>query len=118
VRFAGERTLLAWLRTGLSLMGFGFVVARFGLFLEELAQAGHRQAARHPVVSLGIGTALVLLGVGVTVAAAWEHSRFLARLERGLPFLTPRWPLGLIMAGILAILGVGIAGSLVFLSRE
>ena len=37
VVFAAERTLLAWIRTGLSLMGFGFVVARFGLFLRELA---------------------------------------------------------------------------------
>ena len=33
---AAERTLLAWIRTGLALMGFGFVVARFGLFLQEL----------------------------------------------------------------------------------
>lgn len=34
---AAERTLLAWVRTGLALMGFGFVVARFGLFLHEIA---------------------------------------------------------------------------------
>jgi len=33
---AAERTLLAWIRTGLALMGFGFVVARFGLFLQQL----------------------------------------------------------------------------------
>ena len=32
---AAERTLLAWIRTGLALMGFGFVVARFGIFLQE-----------------------------------------------------------------------------------
>ncbi len=31
--FAAERTLLAWIRTGLALMGFGFVVARFDRFL-------------------------------------------------------------------------------------
>ena len=36
VRYAIERTLLAWVRTGLALMGFGFVVARFGLFLHEI----------------------------------------------------------------------------------
>jgi len=35
VYFAAERTLLAWIRTGLAMMGFGFVVARFGLFLRE-----------------------------------------------------------------------------------
>ena len=44
VRMAAERTLLAWIRTGLAMMGFGFVVARFGLFLRELA-ATHAQAA-------------------------------------------------------------------------
>jgi putative membrane protein len=37
VYFAAERTMLAWVRTGLAMMGFGFVVARFGLFLRELA---------------------------------------------------------------------------------
>ena len=39
VRFAAERTFLAWIRTGLAMMGFGFVVARFGMFLRELAAA-------------------------------------------------------------------------------
>jgi len=33
---AAERTFLGWIRTGLALMGFGFVVARFGLFVQEL----------------------------------------------------------------------------------
>src|SRR5579864_54635 len=38
---AAERTLLAWIRTGLALMGFGFVVARFGLFLQQLQLLQH-----------------------------------------------------------------------------
>ena len=37
IPLAAERTLLAWLRTGLAMMGFGFVVARFGIFLRELS---------------------------------------------------------------------------------
>jgi putative membrane protein len=58
VRFAAERTLLAWMRTGLALMGFGFVVARFGLFLREIAAAGHVAAHQHSTGwSLWIGTA-------------------------------------------------------------
>jgi putative membrane protein len=36
VLFAAERTFLAWIRTGLALMGFGFVVARFGIFLQQI----------------------------------------------------------------------------------
>ncbi len=41
---AAERTYLAWIRTGLALMGFGFVVARFGLFLKQLELIQHAQA--------------------------------------------------------------------------
>ena len=37
VALAAERTLLAWVRTSLAMMGFGFVVAKFGLFLREVA---------------------------------------------------------------------------------
>ena len=41
--FAAERTLLAWIRTGLTVMAFGFLVARFGLFLRiAAAQLGAR----------------------------------------------------------------------------
>ena len=36
IYFAAERTFLAWIRTGLALMGIGFAVARFGLFLQQL----------------------------------------------------------------------------------
>ena len=43
---AAERTLLAWIRTGLALMGFGFVVARFGLFLQEVQIAEKISAAQ------------------------------------------------------------------------
>jgi len=48
VPLAAERTLLAWVRTGLALMGFGFVVARFGLFLREIAQVGEMKVKVHP----------------------------------------------------------------------
>ena len=37
IYFAAERTFLAWIRTGLGLMGVGFAVARFGLFLREMS---------------------------------------------------------------------------------
>jgi len=64
---AAERTLLAWIRTGLALMGFGFVVARFGLFLQEL-EVVQRGPSEHAYgLSLWFGTALIALGVGVNV---------------------------------------------------
>src|SRR5262245_7089106 len=70
LRLAGERTLLAWIRTGLAMMGFGFIVARFGLFLRELAaRNGAGQGSAHGW-SIFIGAALILLGVIVTLTAA------------------------------------------------
>jgi uncharacterized membrane protein YidH (DUF202 family) len=36
IYMAAERTFLAWIRTGIAFMGFGFVVARFGLFYVRL----------------------------------------------------------------------------------
>ena len=46
VLFAAERTLLAWQRTAIALMGFGFVVERFGLFLRMVTTSPCRIAAR------------------------------------------------------------------------
>jgi len=106
-RFAAERTLLAWIRTGLALMGFGFVVARFGLFLREVAAVRQANAPQSTGISLGIGTALVFLGVAANVMAARQHAKFLRRLERGDVYRAPRWSLGIGVAFVLAALGVG-----------
>ena len=113
VAFAAERTLLAWIRSGLALMGFGFVVARFGLFLRELAfQRGAAPHAGTPAASLAIGISLVLLGVAVTLCAAARHWRTMKRLERGLPLRFSPFSLAILVAGALALLGLAIAAYL------
>jgi uncharacterized protein (DUF302 family)/uncharacterized membrane protein YidH (DUF202 family) len=82
---AAERTLLAWIRTGLALMGFGFVVARFGLFLQELAAVGSVSSAQSYGLSLWFGTALIAVGVLVNLFAGWQHARLVKELDRGGP---------------------------------
>ena len=62
---AAERTFLAWIRTGLALMGFGFVVARFGLFLQQLQFIQHLPSVPTYGLSLWFGTALIAAGVVV-----------------------------------------------------
>jgi putative membrane protein len=116
VRFAAERTLLAWIRTGLALMGFGFVVARFGLFLREIAAARQATPAHSYGWSLGIGTGLVVLGVVVVLLAAEQHRRILRRLDLREDYLAPRWALGLVVSVLLAILGAVMVAYLLFVS--
>jgi putative membrane protein len=113
VRFAAERNLLAWIRTGLALMGFGFVIPRFGLFLREMSAADPALIHPRPTSwSLGFGVALVLLGVAVNVLAGLEYRTVIGRIDRGEPYHSPRWSLGLIVAGLLAAVGVAMAGYL------
>jgi uncharacterized protein (DUF302 family)/uncharacterized membrane protein YidH (DUF202 family) len=80
---AAERTLLAWIRTGLALMGFGFVVARFGLFLQQVQLMQHTPAAQSYGLSLWFGTALIAVGVVVNVCSGWRHARLVRELDRG-----------------------------------
>src|SRR6202161_4677297 len=99
---AAERTFLAWIRTGLAMMGFGFVVARFGLFLRELATMRDLPPQSHTGLSLSVGTTLVILGVVVNILAAIKHWRDIRRLERGEILQTTPWSLGMMVAFLLA----------------
>jgi putative membrane protein len=111
---AAERTLLAWVRTGLAMMGFGFVVARFGLFLRELASVEGSSVQHHGGVSLWVGTALVLLGVAVNFLAAVKHWHAVRRLDRGETLRFNALSLGIVVALALGMLGILIAGYLVW----
>jgi putative membrane protein len=106
--------LLAWIRTGLAMMGFGFVVARFGLFLREFQTIHPDDAPQTVHGSQWFGTALVFLGVVVNIAAAVQHVRLVKRLEQG------EWRPGPSKAGLasaifLAAMGLAIAAYLLII---
>jgi uncharacterized protein (DUF302 family)/uncharacterized membrane protein YidH (DUF202 family) len=106
---AAERTFLAWIRTGLALMGFGFVVARFGLFLQQLQMIQHAPGAPSYGLSLWFGTSLIALGVLVNGVSAWHHLRLVQELNRGGPIPTRPSIQAVLVAVFLALIGVAMA---------
>ncbi len=106
---AAERTFLAWIRTGLALMGFGFVVARFGLFLQALRVGQANIQAQPSGLSFWFGTALILLGTIVNIVCAWNHVRLVRDLNRGGSAFNRPSSLAIVVAVILAVLGLAMA---------
>ncbi|HZZ81125.1 MAG TPA: DUF202 domain-containing protein [Gemmataceae bacterium] len=107
-----ETSLLGWLRTALSLMGFGFVIARFGLFLRELAQANDLMVHSHPWlthVNTLTGTALIVMGMVVLLVSVWNHQQTLDRLHRGELTLPGKWSLSVVISLIVAAMGMSLA---------
>src|SRR5215813_8779041 len=79
VLFAAERTLLAWQRSAIALMGFGFVVERFGLFLQM--QTHQSTAGAQRSFSLSIGVAMLLLGAVVAMVSARQFRQVLKSID-------------------------------------
>jgi putative membrane protein len=80
---AAERTYLAWLRTSIALMAFGFVVARFAVFLRSLVAPGGAGIDHGSGRSLALGLSLIGLGVAVSIVSAWRHRRYVRGLDEG-----------------------------------
>jgi putative membrane protein len=99
---ANERTLLAWVRTGIALMTFGFVIARIGVWLRALA-ATQREPELHPFGTAWIGAAFVALGVLANAAATMRYSVTKRAILAGEPIPDDRLPV--LFALIVTVLG-------------
>ncbi|MEN9567965.1 MAG: hypothetical protein RLZZ69_3161 [Cyanobacteriota bacterium] len=102
---ANERTFLAWLRTSIALISFGFAIARFGLFLQQLDFALAQQESKgHSIFnSQSLGIALVIFGIVTIALAAWRYNRVFWQIERG--NYRPNRLLVWIMTGVVVSLG-------------
>ena len=109
-RAAAERTLMAWIRTCLSLIGFGFGIDRIVSAINKLKVAKDINPVH---LSRILGLAFIVLGIYAMLVAALEHRKELRHIQRDSDyFYTPRRSLGLTVAigliciGIFAFVGI------------
>jgi putative membrane protein len=109
VYLAAERTFLAWVRTSVALMGFGFLIARFAFWAHEYALGDAGRPVTRPAISPWLGFGMVVVGVFVCVLAAVRHRAYVHALKSGVanPPLDVR--AAVIVAVILALVGLAMA---------
>ena len=106
---ANERTFLAWVRTCIAIISLGFVVAKFGVWLEEIARqtgaAGPPRPARAHENSAFIGAGMMVAGALLVPLAAWRHYRVGRAIEEGKTAET-HWLVVLVSALVLLLTAV------------
>ena len=116
VFFAAERTLLAWVRSGLTVMALGFVVAKFGLFLTLLSASSAVKSHLHQNSGISniFGIALVIVGVAIILGAQYNHRLYVRTLPpEDVPKLAITWLASLLSFSV-AVVGILLAIYLVF----
>lgn len=104
VLFAAERTLLAWNRTSISFMAFGFVVERFGLFINLMGKDEMKFIQRE--FSFYLGILFVVLAVIISFSSIFQYKNIILSLNKNeIPKGYKIW-LTAIVNGIVGLLGL------------
>lgn len=103
---ANERTLLAWIRTGVTLIGLGFVVARFSYLLRTLAAEAHRAPPSQSSGGTVLGIAMVVGGAATILVALRRFLQARAHIDRG------DYRAGVAALMVLGLLSIGAATGL------
>ena len=99
-----DRTTLAWIRTALTFATFGFGMV--GFFRATVQATQSEQAVRLHQAAIHMGVALIVIGLVSTILAALSHWMTLRRLRRGEELSVTQWPLTIVIAVLVSLLGL------------
>ena len=107
---ANERTFLAWVRTAIAVMAFGFVIEKFDLFLQYAApQMAQQRLATHSQTFANVaGLAFILLGVAMIVIAALRFMRTSKEIESEEAVPSPGERFDVALAALIGLLGAAL----------
>ncbi len=106
---AAERTLMAWTRTSLSLISFGFTIYKF---LEYIQQKPLASEALRPDSPRNVGLTLIGIGIFALTVAGLQHWKYSKRLGLARPYKI--LDLSFIVAALIGILGIALFLSIIF----
>jgi inner membrane protein YidH len=112
---ANERTFLAWIRTSISIIVFGFVVARFGITLREFLRV-QGNADHESGLSLLIGVGFITMGIFMALAATFRYRTTMRQLDADQ--FKPAGTIVVVLGVIAALFGVILAIYLIFTAQK
>ncbi len=106
---ANERTFLAWVRTAIAVMAFGFLIERFDLFLRYIApQAAQRQDPRNEAFANWAGLAFIVLGIAMIVVAGMRLAKTAKDIETDAEVASTGARVDLALAVLIGLLGASL----------
>ena len=105
-RMASERTLMAWVRTALSMISFGFTIYKFLQVIQEQDRL-HVLRSQAP---RDVGLTLTGIGTFAVIIACVQHWKYVKKLRPDQPYRP--WDLTFIVACFIALLGLLTFGSI------
>ncbi len=113
---ASERTFLAWIRTSIAVISLGFVIARFSIWLDQLAATSGTPLPGRTGLSMPIGVAMMAFGAILAVLAAFRMRAIDRAIERG--EVRPGYTTVIIMAGLVILLALALIAYMIFISSR